>query len=364
MRILIFYPLFPPKWLGGIEIASYNISNQLAMCGHDVHVITSLDNGMPNISKNGNIHVYRLYWWKIRIIGTLLLWFKTFFKIMVIRPDIIHIQAIGNGIPGFLAKRFLRIPYVIWGQGSDIYMPWAFKNPISKIVLSNADAVIALTNDMKKKMQKLYMRDISVIPNGIFVKQFTVDYNKLSVLRKNKKLLFVGRLNPVKGVKYLIQTMNIIRNNGYNAKLTIVGDGEDKQELQQLVKDLNLGEYIDFIGRVENKEIPKYMANADIFVLPSLSESFGIVNLEAMACGLPIVATRVGGLPEIIEDGVNGFLVEPRNSGQLAKKIILLLNDDKLRMKIKKTNKEKAEQYDWSNIIIQLEGIYSSVLVT
>jgi glycosyltransferase involved in cell wall biosynthesis len=116
------------------------------------------------------------------------------------------------------------------------------------------------------------------------------------------------------------------------------------------------------VGKVPHDEIPAYMASADVFVLPSLSEGFGIVALEAMAMGLPIVATKVGGLLEIIKDGENGFLVEPRNPVEIAEKCALLLTNDDLRTSISRNNREKAKDYSWEKVIERLENVYLHAL--
>jgi len=360
IKIVLVVPLFPPKWLAGTEVATYNIAKHLSRKGHEVHVITSLDKGMTGLSREFGFYIHRLSWRKVRILGTIQFWLKIFLKIYEIKPDIVHIQAVANGIPGFLAKVVFKTPYIVWGRGSEVYLPWAFKKPISKIVLSNADAVLALTDHMKKEMQRMCSRPICVIPNGINVEHFRSNCDKHSVSLNGKTIFFVGRLHPVKGVKYLIQAMSIVRNV-HHAKLTIIGDGEEKDELKQLVSKLGLCEYIEFKGRIENGKIPTYIAQADIFVLPSLSEGFPVVVLEAMAAGLPVVATGVGGLPCIIEEGVNGFLVEPANPEQIAEKIVLLLGDDELRLKMSRANLEKAKKYDWRCVVEQLEEIYYSV---
>jgi len=104
------------------------------------------------------------------------------------------------------------------------------------------------------------------------------------------------------------------------------------------------------------------MVASDIFVLPSLSESFGIVNIEAMASGLPIIATKVGGIPEIIKDGENGFLVEPKNPEQIAERILYLLSNNNIRRSISFNNKEKAKNYSWDLIVNKLIAVYSLCL--
>lgn len=121
---------------------------------------------------------------------------------------------------------------------------------------------------------------------------------------------------------------------------------------------MNIEQYITFIGKVPNEKVPEYMGASDVFVLPSLSESFGIVNLEAMASGLPIIATNVRGLPEIIKNGENGFLVEPKNPEGIAEKVLLLLEDDELGERISNNNRGEVRKYSWENVVETLEGVY------
>ena len=113
---------------------------------------------------------------------------------------------------------------------------------------------------------------------------------------------------------------------------------------------------------VPNETVPEYMVASDVFVLPSLSEGFPTVILEAMASGIPIVATKVRGVPEIIKDGENGFLVEPRNSEEIAEKVLLLLNKDELRKRISEKNIEEVKRYHWESIAIRLEEVYFRVV--
>jgi len=362
MKISIFVQFFPPKRFGGFETATYNIARYLSMVGHDVHVITTLDEGLPKKDMIKGFYVYRIFRSNIRFFGTLLFWLKIFYHLKKIKSDIIHIQTIGIETPTFfLFKKLLRKPCVIWGRGSDVYVPWMFREQISKFVLKNADAVIALTEDMKKKMKKIYDRDISVIPNGIDLSKvecLSKEDVRLNLGVKNDKkiILFVGALHPVKGLTYLVEAMKIIRDK--NKQLILVGDGKERDHLKDLVKKYGLEKCVIFIGKVPNDKVFKYMMASDVFVLPSLSEGFPNVVLEAMASGLPIVATNVGGLSEIVKDGENGFLVDPKNPEQIAEKINLFLEDEKFRERISKNSKNKAKEYSWESIIERLEKIY------
>jgi len=369
MQIVILVSLFPPKWLAGTEIATYNIAKYLARKGHEVHVITSWDEGLPNESFEEGFYVHRIRVPRLRIGGYTLHVLRELLLIKELSPDVVHAQSIWRGVACVLARKLFDIPCVVWGQGSDVYLPWRFKKVISKFVLGNADALIALTEHMKQKMIEILGRercDIFVIPNGIDYEFFSGYLRKqgLSTLEpvnnKKKVILYVGRLEPVKGVRYLVEAVRILIDKGLrNIKVLIVGDGSEKRYLEELVEKLGLEDYIVFVGRVPHDKIPEYMASADLFVLPSLSEGFGIVVLEAMAMGLPIIASRVGGLPWIIKDGDNGFLVEPRNPHEIAEKITFLLFNDDLRTYISRRNIEKAREYSWENIIKKLEKVYT-----
>ena len=369
MKIAITVPLFPPKWLAGTEIATYNIAKHLARKGHEVHVITSLDKGLPRESMENGFYVHRIFWRNIRFIGIMSFWAKIFWCLKTIKPDIVHVQSVGMGIPGLLAKTFLKKPFVVYGRGSEVYLHSTFKNTLSKLVLKNAGDVIALTEDMKNEMQKFCDRDILVIPNGIDLEVFKdlsreTARTRLKIGANASVILFIGRLHSVKGVRYLIKSIKIVKNKNRDVRLFLVGDGEERIYLENLVKDLVLDDYVRFIGAVPNEEVPEYMVAADVFVLPSLSEGFPVVILEAMASGLAIITSRVGGLPEIIKNKENGFLVEPKNPEEIAERILLLLEDDALREEISRNNLKIVGEYTWESVVGRLERVYREHLYT
>ena len=358
IAILVFH--FPPKWLAGTELATYDIAKRLVSRGHEVHILTSLDNGLSKDNIEQGFYIHRIRFTKIRLLGAIIFWLAILYKLRKINPDVVHAQGIGIAPPALLAKVFLNKPYSIWCQGSDVYLPWNFKQPISKLVFQHADALAAYSEDMKKEMQKISDREIIVITNGVDLQSFenlTREKTRSDLqINKNQQILtFVGTLRPVKGVKYLIQAMDILIKKRADLRLILVGDGPDRKALGKMTEDLGLNNYVTFIGKVPHEKVPEFMTASDIFVLPSLSEGFGSVNLEAFAAGVPIVATKVGGLPEIIKEGENGFLVAPKNPEQLAEKILLLLGNSELRNKISENNKIKVKNYSWNHVVDVLE---------
>lgn len=367
MKIVILVPLFPPKWLAGTELATYNIAKHLAKRGHDVHILTSWDKGLPNKTFEEGFFAYRLSWPKIRFIGVILFWVKMFLKIRKINPDLVHIQNIGSGIPGYFAKKIFKKPYLIWARGMDAYFPDWFTRLTSGFTLKNANAVIALTKNMKEEIKKSYKGKIYVIPNSIDLTGFnniskSEMRKKLQINEEDKIILFVGRFRPEKGLEYLVKAISIIKEKDKEAKLLLVGEGPEEENLRNLVFEKQLTEFITFAGQIPHENVKDYMVASDIFVLPSLSEGFPNVLLEAMACGLSIVATRVTGIPEIVKDGENGFLVEPKDEKDISKKISDLLNNKELKKEISENNKIKIKEYTWDNTIGILEKVYLALL--
>jgi glycosyltransferase involved in cell wall biosynthesis len=360
MKITILVNLFPPKWLAGTEIATYHMAEHLAQRGHEVHVITSLDEGLPEVSCERGFHIHRLPRIEIRFIGGLVFWADIIRELRKIKPDIVHAQSLIIGMPALFSNKLLKIPYVIYGRGSDVYLPGWLTKLTAKTILKNASAVIALTEHMKGAMQALYSRDVVVVPNGINLGKDTGRQSEGG--NPGKRVLFVGRLHPVKGIRYLLGAMSIVHRDMPGAKLILVGDGEERELLESLTDSLGLRECVEFAGRVPHERVQDYMNQAEVFVLPSLSEGFPVTILEAMACGLPVVATRVGGIPDILEDGTNGYLVDAMNQEQIAEALLKFLRDEELWKGVSDKNREAAEKYRWDTVAAILEGVYQDSL--
>jgi glycosyltransferase involved in cell wall biosynthesis len=371
MKIVILVLTFPPKWVGGTQTDAYNLAKYLSRRGHEVNVITMWDRGLPNKGMGEGFFINRIKTTEIFILRTFLYSIKSLFLIKKINPDIIHVQGCSiygaRGIIAVLAKLILKKSYVLWCQGSEVYLAGKLKRIASKLLLRNADAIIAVTRDMKNEIQRFHKFHVFVVPCGIDLSRFrniskeNLSNKQLKIRDNEKLIIFVGRLHPIKGVKYLVEAMNIIIQKT-PAKLLIVGDGEERKNLEKQVVELHLEEFVTFVGKVQNSEVPNLMNASDIFVLPSLSEGLPTTILEAMAAGLPIITTNVRGLPEIVKDNENGFIIEPKNPKQIAEKVLLLLENQELRGRISRNNKEKINMYDFDSITCEMEKIYKLAL--
>lgn len=362
MRIVIVVNLFLPKWLGGTEIATYNTAKLLSERGHDVIVVTNHDKGLPKKDRMNGFNVYRISTIGDNLISVFYFWFKLLILIKRLKPTLVHFQGVNTATPGIISRKLFKIPFVVYGRGSDVYQSWKFKTIISKHVLKNADGVISLTEYMKNEFKKITPCNVTVIPNGITLDRFKGEKKqlreKLAFSADETVVIFLSRLNKVKGPKYLIEAAEIIQKQKIKYKVLIVGDGDEKCKLEALTKTKGLCENIFFIGEVPNKEVVEYLVLSDIFVLPTLSEGFGIVYIEAMASGLPIVTTKIMGVNELVEDGKNGFLVDTKNPEQIAEKIKVLISDKKLTEEISMANKKKATKYSWDRIVSKIEKVY------
>lgn len=358
MKIAILVNRFPPVHLGGTEVTTYNIATELVKDGHEVYVLTSSDPGFADsyIEKGFNVCRFAR---SFRFFGTLYFWIKIMFIIKKINPDIIHAQSIDMALPAFIIKKILMIPYIVYSRCS-IYLLPVITLKLVKNPLKNADMVLSLTEDMKEELSLYYNLDnIKVVPNGINLEIFS------DILPKSKStnvILCVAGLRPEKGLNYLIKAMEFILNTKPNSKLFLVGGGIEEKFLLELVKKMELEENIIFVGKVPQEQICKYYSSADVFVLPSLYEGFPVSLLEAMATGTPIVATDVCGVSEFVRNGRNGYLVRPKDPKEIAERVLLILENSKLRETISKNNLNDSNNYDQSKLINKLEKLYNKVL--
>ena len=284
-----------------------------------------------------------------------------------IRFDLIHSHFTwSSGYVGAKLKEKYNVPCVATAHGYDIYdLPFKDHEWKEKIeyVLNAADYVITVSNSNLECIKKLSVETpVKVIPNGfrgdLFYPRDLEECRKISNLSINKKvILTVGSLVEIKGHKYLIEAMHEVLKHRKDVICIIVGGGALKYKLKNQIKNLGLENHVKLIGGKPHNEMPIWMNACDVIVLPSLRESFGIVQIEAMACGKPVVATYNGGSEEIITSEDCGYLVEPANPEELAEKILIALDKEWDGEKIRRY----AERFRWENIVKEILEVYKRV---
>ena len=186
--------------------------------------------------------------------------------------------------------------------------------------------------------------------------------------RETGLILFVGRLIDWKGVHTLVSSVKKVRDTVRNARLVIVGDGPERKSLADRVKELGLEDSVTFTGQVSDEELKDYYSRASVFVLPSITvnnqtEGLGVVLLEAMASGIPVIGSNTGGIPDIIEDKVNGLLVPPGDPDALAEAIIRIFEDRDLADRFREAGLETVKgRFSWDKISDQFIEVYREVL--
>jgi len=250
-----------------------------------------------------------------------------------------------------------------------------------KQVLRRADRVVVATIAELTQLRFLYkavQSKLVVIPPGVDVSHFypiPADEAKMYVGLKpgDRMVLFVGRIEPLKGVDTLIQAMSCVQmKQARPVHLAIIGGdpaaspqemSAEMARLQKLCDDLAVGQTVVFLGKRDQDKLPYYYSAAELLVMPSHYESFGMVALEAMACGTPVVASEVGGLAYLVKDGETGFTVPDQEPEKLCEKISLLLNDKQLHLMMSQRAVEYAQDYAWEKIAQQIVEVYEGLLV-
>ena len=238
----------------------------------------------------------------------------------------------------------------------DEYLP--LRSEHESLIAKTVNHIVVWSNHEKQSLISLYNVDpekISIIPPGVDTKKFyerDIEYCRkhLNISLDQKIILFVGRLEKLKGIDILIKVMSTIET--LDSQLFVVGGEGNSPEikrLKDLAIELNVREKVLFLGSIPQEELVYYYGSSDICVLPSYYESFGLAALEAAACGKPVVASKVGGLPSIVIDGKTGYLVNWKCPGPFQEKIEVLLNNDLLRKNLGKNARSHSESLTWEN---------------
>ena len=235
-----------------------------------------------------------------------------------------------------------------------------------------ADSIIAFSGHERDSMARLYGADperVSLIPCGVDLRKFRPldqeEVRKRLGLNGEKVLLYVGRVEPLKGLDLLVEAAAQIEAGEENVRMMVVGGGGpgelETDRVRRLAEERQVDGLIDFVGRVDHDELPLYYNAADVCVVPSYYESFGLVALESMACGTPVVASRVGGLPTIVHHGHTGFLKSWRCPEAFAHSVEMIISSSSLQESMGAAARRRAELMGWSNVASMIHQVYCSL---
>lgn len=388
MNIVMVTPTYPPTQ-GGVQTQVKLLAETLNKRGHKITVITEKVVGIPNIGVKEGISVFRLtpafikldpwrsYFFIWRNINTIKLIMRGE------KADVIHVHHANRSFAyAYLLKRHFTIPivstiHVSW-SGDPLYREWRMdiKEPVRRTLkllpglwfdkqsIVSADFVITISKHFEEVCKRIRGYEyITTIPNAIDLNQFTPAVVPAEFWRNDCKILCPARISPEKGQIYLIEALKVV-NESKKVHVFFMGasDLKEKNKIKNLATQLKLEDYVHFFPPRPYDQVPQYYKAADLIVLPSTSEGLPLAIIENMALGNVVIASNVGGIPELIEDGVTGLLVPPKNHEALAKTIINVLEDWKLRNKIKANAIKRAMDYDIEKNVGEIEKIYTEVL--
>ena len=282
--------------------------------------------------------------------------------------DLLHVHyAIPHSTAALLAREATGVPYVVTLHGSDVTILGSDPayHKINTLSVEQADAITAVSGFMAREAyERLGIgKDIIVIPNFVDAEEYQPA--PCLVLQQERErdivVTHVSNFRRVKRVSDLVYAMKIVAKEVPNSRLLLVGDGPDRHSIERLVDQLDLKDNILMTGY--RSDVSRILKCSDTLVLCSSTESAPLTVLEALSTGLPVIATRVGGIPEIVHDGVNGFLVEPKHPEGIADRILQLNDDKTLREKLGiRARKTILEKYTIDKIIKQYENTYEKIL--
>jgi len=346
---------YPPEVTGGAELQAKKLAKILSK-NHKI-IIFAGSKSNEILYENVNLKIIKIKYRNISILRLFIAQIISFLPYIKREVRNLHClicyQVNPSGIVGLFSKFLFKIPLITWLRAESEYKLFLRKYVFTPLILKYSNKVIVQTKKIKMDLLNTYsnnllfikdqLKHIEVIPNGIEIKN-----NKLLSYKDRNGMLFVGRLHKTKGIEYLISAID-----GINEKLFLIGDGPEKNKLLQLSKNMN----VEFLGELTQEEVLKYMNKTKFLILPSLHEALPNVILEAMSVGLPVISTKVGGIPDILEHGKSGFLVGPGDIENLRKYIIVLLKNEELWLKIHNSCLKEARKYSWENIEQKVEKV-------
>jgi N-acetyl-alpha-D-glucosaminyl L-malate synthase BshA len=362
---------------GGSGIVATELGLELAARGHEIHFISyanpiRLDPGTP-----------RVFYHEVEVATYPLFQYPPYTLALASRMaevaewhdlDLLHVHyAIPHSISALLAKQMLapvrRLPFITTLHGTDITLVGIDRSyfPITKFSIEQSDGVTSISEDLRKQTVEVFgvKNEIRVINNFVNTDIYFPDPEKKDARpyapNGEKLLIHLSNFRPVKRVLDCIRILAIVTKNTA-AHLLMAGDGPDRGPAERLAHELGVSKHVTFLGKQDHVE--KLIRLAHVLLMPSEMESFGLASLEAMACGVPPVSTRVGGIPELITNGEDGFMEAVGDVDAQAMRVTELLTDEALHARLSRNARVKAiEHFSTERIIPEYEEMYREVIV-
>ncbi|MGB0933584.1 MAG: N-acetyl-alpha-D-glucosaminyl L-malate synthase BshA [Lishizhenia sp.] len=368
---IVLYPTY-----GGSGVVATELGKALSKKGHEIHFITySQPVRLGSFREN-------IYYHEVAVSNYPLFEFQPYetelaSKLVDVvlheKLDLLHVHyAIPHASAAFMAQQILKakgstIPFITTLHGTDITLVGKDPSfePVISFCINQSNAVTAVSESLKKDTYRHFdtKRNIEVIPNFINVKQyqkeFSIDRRRKYAQDHERIICHVSNFRKVKRVEDVVRIFKRI-NDKIPSRLLLVGDGPERYNAEQLCRELGTCDRVITLGKV--RDTSDVLGLADLFLLPSQTESFGLAALEAMAAGVPVVSSNTGGIPEVNEHGFSGFLSEVGDVESMGNQAIAILENDITLSKFKKQAVQQAEKFTLEGVLPAYEALYKSVL--
>lgn len=368
---IVLYPTF-----GGSGIVATELGKALSRKGHQVHFITYSQPVKLGILREN------IFYHEVSTSDYPLFEYTPYEQVLTSKLvdvvkyeklDLLHVHyAIPHASAAYMAQQILKeqginIPFITTLHGTDITLVGKDPSfePVITFSINHSNIVTAVSENLKKDTLELFdiKKNIDVIPNFICLEDYKQENNqkyKDRIAENNEKVIsHISNFRKVKRIQDVIRTFKIV-NDSVPSKLLLVGDGPERPKMERLVRKLELSQQVNFLGNL--KSTKEVLNISDLFILPSSSESFGLAALEALACGVPVIATNKGGIPEVVENGKSGYLSEVGDFKEMAKNSLNILNNESQHNQFKINALNSAKKFDIKNVLPKYENIYKKSL--
>ncbi len=368
---IVCYPTF-----GGSGVVATELGIALADHGHEVHFITYKQPVRLDLL-HSHVHYHEVTVPDYALFDfqpyELALSSKLVDMVKLHKIELLHVHyAIPHAYAGYMAKKMLEdigifIPMVTTLHGTDITLVGnlPFYKPAVTFSINNSDVVTSVSESLKGDTERLFdiKKEIHVVPNFIDIEKYNNPYTDCErdlMAKKGERIItHISNLRKVKRIDHVIEIFDRIQKK-MPAKLIIVGEGPEKKPSKKLCEEKGLSDKVMFVGN--SLEVKKILCFSDLFLLPSEHESFGLAALEAMVCGVPVISSNTGGIPEVNIQGVSGYLSDVEDVEEMANNAISILESPEILLKFKRNAKETALKFDTINIVPLYEEVYEKAL--
>jgi glycosyltransferase involved in cell wall biosynthesis len=374
MRILVINYEYPPIGGGGGQVCQ-SIAEELALRGNELTILTAHFARLPRKEFVNDVRVIRVPSLRKQpykagfltmgmfVIAAILPGYKV---IRDWRPELIHVHfAVPSGAAAWILHRLTGVPYVLTAHLGDIpggvpektgrWFRWVY--PWTVPIWKSAAQCTAISDHTASLAYQHYRISPQVIPNGMAIK--AIDGEQLSV-NKPPVVIFVGRFVPQKNLAELVEVLNLVRDTPW--RCVLVGDGPLRDEIQHRIDALGLKDRFTLTGWVSPEDVQHYLEQSDVLLMPSLSEGLPMVGIQALACGLAIVANNVGGFSDLVVQDRNGYLADAGDRSALVEALRRYLSDPWTLLNARRCSLERASRFDIKAIVDQYEMVFQRAL--